>query len=78
VLQRLNSAVKLIQRTTRRLLKDDMNYFGLGVHKRRKISYCVKDPATHVYQEGKIGSTRRELNPQSLRAAPMNSMKNNP
>ena len=34
---------------------------GLDVHK-RTISYCVKDAAGHVHQEGKIGSTRRELN----------------
>src|SRR3977135_3853890 len=37
-----------------------MYYIGLDVHK-RTISYCVKDAAGHVYQEGKIGSTRREL-----------------
>jgi transposase len=37
-----------------------MYYIGLDVHK-RTISYCVKDPAGHVHQEGKIGSTRREL-----------------
>ena len=37
-----------------------MYYVGLDVHK-RTISYCVKDAAGHVYQEGKIGSTRREL-----------------
>src|SRR5260370_32257015 len=35
-------------------------YIGLDVHK-RTISYCVKDAAGHVHQEGKIGSTRREL-----------------
>ena len=37
-----------------------MYYTGLDVHK-RTISYCVKDAAGHVHQEGKIGSTRREL-----------------
>ena len=37
-----------------------MYYIGLDVHK-RTISYCVKDAAGHVHQEGKIGSTRREL-----------------
>src|ERR1700731_3012022 len=37
-----------------------MYYIGLDVHK-RTISYCVKDGAGHVHQEGKIGSTRREL-----------------
>src|SRR5712675_231054 len=41
-------------------LRDDMYYIGLDVHK-RTISYCVKDAAGHVHQEGKIGSTRREL-----------------
>jgi transposase len=37
-----------------------MYYIGLDVHK-RTISYCVKDAAGRVHQEGKIGSTRREL-----------------
>ena len=37
-----------------------MYYIGLDVHK-RTISYCVKDAAGHVHREGKIGSTRREL-----------------
>ena len=39
---------------------ETMYYIGLDVHK-RTISYCVKDAAGHVHQEGKIGSTRREL-----------------
>src|ERR1700688_4901963 len=38
-----------------------MYYIGLDVHK-KTISYCVKDAAGHVHREGKIGSTRRELN----------------
>jgi transposase len=37
-----------------------MYYIGLDVHK-RTISYCVKDAAGHVHSEGKIGSTRCEL-----------------
>ncbi len=37
-----------------------MYFIGLDVHK-KTISYCVKDAAGRVYQEGKIGSTRREL-----------------
>ena len=37
-----------------------MYYIGLDVHK-RTISYCVKDAAGHVHREGKIGSTRCEL-----------------
>jgi transposase len=37
-----------------------MYYIGLDVHK-KTISYCVKDAAGHVHQEGKVGSTRREL-----------------
>jgi hypothetical protein len=32
-----------------------MYYIGLDVHK-RTISYCVKDAAGQVHQEGKIGS----------------------
>jgi transposase len=37
-----------------------MYYIGLDVHK-KTISFCVKDAAGRVYQEGKIGSTRNEL-----------------
>ena len=39
---------------------ETMYFIGLDVHK-KTISYCVKDAAGCVYQEGKIGSTRREL-----------------
>ena len=39
---------------------ETMYYIGLDVHK-RTISYCVKDAAGCVHMEGKIGSTRREL-----------------
>jgi transposase len=38
-----------------------MNYIGLDVHK-KTISYCVKDVSGRIQQEGKVGSTRRELN----------------
>ncbi len=37
-----------------------MYSIGLDVHK-KTISYCVKDATGHVHREGKIGSTRREL-----------------
>jgi hypothetical protein len=37
-----------------------MYYIGLDVHK-KMISYCVKDVGGKVQQEGKVGSTRREL-----------------
>src|SRR5262252_2581775 len=37
-----------------------MYYIGLDVHK-KPISYCVKDAAGCVHGEGKIGSTRPEL-----------------
>jgi hypothetical protein len=37
-----------------------MYYIGLDVHK-KTISYCVKDVRRRVQLEGKIGSTRREL-----------------
>jgi transposase len=37
-----------------------MYYIGLDVHK-RTISFCVKDAAGCVHQEGKIGSTRHGL-----------------
>jgi transposase len=39
---------------------ETMYFIGLDVHK-KSISYCVKDAAGRVYQEGKIGSSRREL-----------------
>jgi transposase len=37
-----------------------MYSIGLDVHK-KTISFCVNDVAGHVHREGKIGSTRREL-----------------
>ena len=37
-----------------------MYYIGLDVHK-KSISFCVKDVAGRVLSEGKIGSTRQEL-----------------
>ena len=37
-----------------------MYYIGLYIHK-KTISYCVKDAAGCVHREGKIGSSRREL-----------------
>src|SRR6201985_3270885 len=37
-----------------------MYYIGLDIHK-KTISFCVKDAAGCVHREGKIGSTRREL-----------------
>ena len=37
-----------------------MYFIGLDVDK-KTISYCVKDAAGRVHQEGKVGSTRREL-----------------
>jgi transposase len=37
-----------------------MYFIGLDVHK-KTISYCVKDAAGRVHQEGKVGATRREL-----------------
>src|SRR6202012_1914110 len=39
---------------------ETMYYIGLDVHK-KTISYCVKDAAGCVLSEGKIGSTRCEL-----------------
>jgi len=37
-----------------------MYYIGLDVHK-KTISYCVKDAAGRVHMEGKVGSTRQQL-----------------
>src|SRR5215469_13392833 len=37
-----------------------MYFIGLDVHK-KTISFCVKDAAGRVYQEGKIAATRRDL-----------------
>ena len=39
---------------------ETMYFIGLDVHK-KTISYCVKDAAGCVHGEGKIGSTRCEL-----------------
>src|SRR5215475_12657815 len=39
---------------------ETMYFIGLDVHK-KTISYCVKDATGGVFQQGKIGSTRREL-----------------
>ena len=58
--KKLNSALRLIQRTTSEAPRRHMYFIGLDVHK-KTISYCVKDAAGGVHQEGKIGSTRREL-----------------
>jgi transposase len=58
--KKLNSASKLIQRTTSEAPQRHMYFIGLDVHK-KTISYCVKDAAGRVHQEGRIGSTRREL-----------------
>ena len=58
--KKLNSAPKLIQRTTSEAPQRHMYFIGLDVHK-KTISYCVKDAAGRVHQEGKIGSTRHEL-----------------
>jgi hypothetical protein len=52
--KKLNSAMRLIQRTTLEAPLT-MYYIGLDVHK-RTMSYCVKDAAGHVHGEGKIGS----------------------
>jgi transposase len=60
VLHRLNSAETLIQRTTTEAPRQHMYYIGLDVHK-KTIGYCVKDVSGRIQQEGKVGSTRREL-----------------
>jgi hypothetical protein len=60
VLHRLNSSVTLIQRTTTEAPRQHIYYIGLDVHK-QTISYCVKDASGRIQQEGKVGSTRREL-----------------
>ena len=39
---------------------ETMYYIGLDVHK-KTISYCVKDAAGCVFSEGKINSSRRDL-----------------
>ena len=59
MLPRLNSAATLIQRTTTEAPRQNMYYIGLDDHK--TISYRVKDVSGRIQQEGKVGSTRREL-----------------
>jgi hypothetical protein len=68
VYKKLNSTGTLIQRTTMEAPQRGicithvlhLYYIGLDVHK-KTISYCVKDVSGQVHQEGKIGTTRREL-----------------
>ena len=60
MLHRLNSAATLIQRTPTEAPRLHMYYIGLDVHK-KTISYCVKDVSGRIQQEGKVGSSRREL-----------------
>jgi transposase len=52
--------MRLIQRTTLEALRDAMYSIGLDIHK-KMISYCVKDATGQIHREGKIGSTRCEL-----------------
>src|ERR1700680_815850 len=52
-----DSAMRLIQRRTS---EAPMYYIGLDIHK-KTISYCVKDASGQIHREGKIGSTRCEL-----------------
>ena len=52
-----DSAMRLIERTTSEIL---MYYIGLDIHK-KTISYCVKDASGQIHREGKIESTRCEL-----------------
>jgi hypothetical protein len=37
-----------------------MYYVGLDGHK-KTLSYCIKDASGHIHSEGKVGSTRPEL-----------------
>jgi transposase len=60
VLQRAELSVQADSENNLGGSSETMYYIGLDVHK-RTISYCVKDAAGHVHSEGKIGSTRREL-----------------
>src|SRR6201987_2841135 len=39
---------------------ETMYFIGLDVHK-KSISFCVKDAAGHVHQEGKVAATGRDL-----------------
>ena len=39
---------------------ETMYFIGLDVHK-KTISFCVKDAAGRVYQDGKVAATRRDL-----------------
>ena len=64
--EKLNSALKLIQRTTTEAPQRRYVLLGLDVYK-KTISYCVKDAAGHVLREGKIRSAlRRTLRYRNL------------
>jgi transposase len=58
--KKLNSAGKLIQRTTSEAPQRRYVLHRTG-HSQKTISYCVKDAAGCVHREGKIRSSRPEL-----------------
>ena len=60
MLHRLSSGATLIQRTTTEAPRRYICYIGLDAHK-ETVSYFVKDVSGQSQQEGKIGSTRHEL-----------------
>jgi len=49
-----------------------MYFIGLDIHK-KTISYCVKDAAGRIHQEGKVAATRRDLD-QWVRLLPQPRM----
>jgi transposase len=61
VLQKVGLSVEADPKNNLGGSSDTMYFIGLDVHK-KTISYCVKDAAGRVHQEGKIAATRRDLN----------------
>jgi len=60
VLHKLNSAARLIQRTTTEAPQRPLCTSSDLMFTRRPSATVVKDASGHVHQEGKVGATRRE------------------
>jgi transposase len=60
VLQKVGLSVEADPKNDLGGSSETMYFIGLDVHK-KTISYCVKDAAGRVHQEGKVAATRRDL-----------------
>jgi transposase len=60
VLQKVGLSVEADPKNNLGGSSETVYFIGLDVHK-KTISYCVKDAAGRVHQEGKVAATRRDL-----------------